>query len=54
MEIDPSDLHREISVNNLPFSPNINLSIVVQLDDENRPYFLLSSPSLVFQLFFFT
>ncbi|VDN51850.1 unnamed protein product [Dracunculus medinensis] len=48
MEIDPSDLHREISVNNLPFSPNINLSIVVQLDDENRPYFLLSSPSLVY------
>uniref|UniRef100_A0A9J2PXP6 Membrane-associated protein n=1 Tax=Ascaris lumbricoides TaxID=6252 RepID=A0A9J2PXP6_ASCLU len=39
VDMDPRDLHREMTIENLNFSSDTKLSIAVRLDSDNRPYF---------------
>ncbi|VBB27329.1 unnamed protein product [Acanthocheilonema viteae] len=48
VDIDPTDLLREITVINLAYSPSTRVSISIRLSSGNRPYFMISSDSQVF------
>uniref|UniRef100_F1KVQ6 Uncharacterized protein n=1 Tax=Ascaris suum TaxID=6253 RepID=F1KVQ6_ASCSU len=48
VDMDPRDLHREMTIENLNFSSDTKLSIAVRLDSDNRPYFSVSATSQMF------
>ncbi|MFH4974892.1 hypothetical protein AB6A40_001601 [Gnathostoma spinigerum] len=48
INIDPADIHRDITVDNLSFLDHTNISIHFHLDDEYRPYVLVSSSTKVY------
>uniref|UniRef100_A0A0R3S6M0 GPI inositol-deacylase n=1 Tax=Elaeophora elaphi TaxID=1147741 RepID=A0A0R3S6M0_9BILA len=48
VDIDPADLLREITVENLIYPPDVRVSISILLSIGNQPYFMISSDSQVF------
>lgn len=48
VEIDPGELHRDITLDGLTLSSEAKINIGVHLDSNNKPYFIISSSSQVY------